>query len=97
MLSNFPSTHNFNKDFILFFRRQSSSFNSVEEVTVYIMREYLTIGRGINLNGVNIVGDDHKLGLLLLDKSGHGVDSVADDSGTLGGGVLLTSGPERTK
>merc|ERR1719290_741441 len=45
------------------------------------------------LNGVNIVGDDHKLGLLLLDKSGHGVDSVADDSGTLSGSVLLASGP----
>merc|ERR1719273_1567354 len=42
---------------------------------------------------VNIVGDDHKLGLLLLDKSGHGVDSMADDSDTLGGGVLLASGP----
>ena len=97
MLPNFPSTHDFNKDFILFFRRQSSSFNSVEEVTVYIMREYLTMSRGINLNGVNIVGDDHKLGLLLLDKSGHGVDSVTDDSSTLGGGVLLTSGPEKTE
>ena len=49
------------------------------------------------LNGVNIVGDDHKLGLLLLDKSGHGVDSMTDDSGALGGGVLLASGPERTE
>ena len=97
MLSNVPSTHDFNKDFILFFRRQSSSFNSVEEVTVYIMREYLTIIRSINLNGVNIVGDDHKLGLLLLDKSGHGVDSVADDSGALRGGVLLASRPEQTE
>ena len=97
MLSYFPSTHNFNKDFILFFRRQSSSFNSVEEVTVYIMREYLTMSRGIYLNGVNVVGDDHKLGLLLLDKSGHGVDSVTDDSGTLRGRVLLASGPERTE
>ena len=82
---------------MFFLRRQSSSFNSVEEVTVYIMREYLTISRGVNLNGVNIVGDDHKLGLLLLDKSGHGVDSVADDSGTLGGGVLLASSSERTE
>ena len=61
------------------------------------MREYLTIGRGINLNGVNIVGDDHQLGLLLLDKSGHSVDSMANDSGALGGGVLLASGPERTE
>ena len=96
MLSNFPTTNDINKDFSVFFRRQSSSFNSVEEVTVYIMREYLTIGRGINLNGVNIVGDDHKLCLLLLDKSGHGVDSVADDSGALRGGVLLASGPKPT-
>ena len=97
MLSNFPTTNDINKDFSVFFRRQSSSFNSVEEVTVYIMREYSTISRSINLNGVNIVGDDHKLSLLLLNKSGHGVDSVADDSGTLGGGVLLASGPEQTE
>ena len=58
---------------------------------------YNRLSRSIYLNGVNIVGDDHKLGLLLLDKSGHGVDSVADDSGTLGGGVLLASGPEKTE
>ena len=53
--------------------------------------------RSVYLNGVNIVGDDHKLGLLLLDESGHSVNSMADDSGALGGGVLLASGPERTE
>ena len=58
---------------------------------------YKKQGYTLYLNGVNIVGDDHKLSLLLLDKSGHGVHSMADDSGTLGGGVLLASGPERTE
>ena len=47
MLSNFPTTNDINKDFSVFFRRQSSSFNSVEEVTVYIMRKYLTISGSI--------------------------------------------------
>merc|ERR1719383_246610 len=44
------------------------------------------------LNGVDIVGDDDELGLLLLDKSGDGVDALPDHGGALGGGVLLASG-----
>merc|ERR1712020_358252 len=45
------------------------------------------------LNGVDVVSDHHKLSLLLLNQGGHSVDAMADDSSTLGGCVLLTSGP----
>merc|ERR1719430_894839 len=46
------------------------------------------------LNGIDVVGDHHKLSLLLLNQGGHGVDTMANDSSTLGGCVLLTSSPD---
>ena len=44
------------------------------------------------LNGVHIVGNDHELGLLLLDESGDSVDSVSHDGSPLARSVLLTLG-----
>ena len=46
-----------------------------------------------HLNGVDVVGDHHKLSLLLLDQGGHSVDTMANHSSTLGGCVLLASSP----
>ena len=46
-----------------------------------------------HLNGVDVVGDHHKLSLLLLDQGGYSVDTMANHGSTLGGCVLLTSGP----
>ena len=43
-----------------------------------------------NLNGVNVVGNNDELGLLLLDEGGDSVDAVAHNGGPLGGGVSLT-------
>merc|ERR1719342_407936 len=45
------------------------------------------------LNGINIIGDHHKLGLLLLNQGGHSVNTMADDGSALGGCILLTSSP----
>ena len=44
------------------------------------------------LDGVDIVSDADELGLLLLDEGGHGVDSMPEDGGPLGGGVALACG-----
>ena len=41
------------------------------------------------LQRINIVCDDDELSLLLFDEGGHGVDSVANNGGPLGGGILL--------
>ena len=41
------------------------------------------------LNGVNIIGDDDQLGLLLLNQGSDSVHTVADGESPLGGGVLL--------
>ena len=46
-----------------------------------------------HLNGVDVVGDHHKLSLLLLDQGGHSVDTMANHSSTLGGCILLASSP----
>ena len=52
------------------------------------------VRRDINiyLNGVHVIGDDHELGLLLLDEGGDGVDSVSHDGSPLAGSVLLALG-----
>ena len=42
-----------------------------------------------DLDGINVVGDDDELSLLLLDEGGHSVDALADHGGALGRGVLL--------
>ncbi len=44
------------------------------------------------LNGVNIVGNDDKLRLLLLDEGGDCVDTVTDGRRPLGGRILLAGG-----
>lgn len=44
------------------------------------------------LNWVHIVGNDHELGLLLLDESGDSVDSVSHDGSPLARSVLLALG-----
>jgi len=44
------------------------------------------------LDGIDIVSDDDKLGLFLLDQFGDVVNSLANHSGALGRGVLLSSG-----
>ena len=44
------------------------------------------------LNGVNIVGNDNKLGFLLLNQGGDCVGSVAESKGALGWGVFLACG-----
>ena len=44
------------------------------------------------LDGIDIVGDDHKLCLLLFHQGGDSVDSMPQDRGPLGGLVLLTLG-----
>jgi len=41
------------------------------------------------LDGIHIVGDHHQLGLLLLDQSGHGVESLSDDGRSLAGSVVF--------
>ena len=41
------------------------------------------------LNGVNIVGNDNKLGFLLLNQGGDCVGSVTESKGALGWGVFL--------
>ena len=51
------------------------------------------LGLSAHLNGVDIVSDDHKLGLLLLHESGDGVDAMSDHGSSLAGGVLLPLGP----
>ena len=48
---------------------------------------------GAHLDRVNVVGDDDKLRLLLLDEGGDGVDAVPDHGGPLGGRVLLALSP----
>merc|ERR1719427_223990 len=45
------------------------------------------------LNGVNIIGDHHKLSFLLLNQGGHSVDTMADNCSALSGCVLLASSP----
>ena len=45
-----------------------------------------------HLDGIDIVGDDHQTGFLLLHECGDGVDAVPDDGGALGGLVLLAGG-----
>lgn len=44
-----------------------------------------------NLNRVDIMGDDNKLGLLLLNKPGDGVGSSPDGIWSLGRSGVLTS------
>ena len=51
------------------------------------------LGRSAHLNGVDIVSDDHQLGLLLLHEGGDGVDAVSDHGSSLAGSVLLPLGP----
>merc|ERR1719427_809991 len=45
------------------------------------------------LNGVNIIGDHHKLSFLLLNQGGHSVDTMADNGSALSGCILLASSP----
>ena len=44
------------------------------------------------LNRVNIVGDYHELGFLLLNEGGNRVGTVSKGEGALGGGVFFASG-----
>ena len=51
------------------------------------------LGLSAHLNGVDIVSDDHQLGLLLLHESGDGVDAVSHYGSSLGGSVFLPLSP----
>lgn len=67
--------------------RRRDSYVTGLFITSLVYRKLLF--KNTNLNGVDIVGDDHEFSLLFLNKGGDCVDTMADNGTLLGGSVLL--------